>query len=318
MKPHRLAACAVGITLTLMPPLQAFAQHSPLLKPKPIPSDMRPHVRESQCGVYVGFYGPMDYRTADPLDRRVVEEYHFDMEMRTFLAGQVEGRNRAGTGPVGGGFQYTLNAFPNHPAALSLMEQLGRKFKSEEVPGSAIPIECWFVRAFKLVPDDPAVRVMYGIYLANRNRAAEAVYQLDKADEAVRDIRALQYHQALGYLAAKEYEKAQMAALRARRAGYPLDYVLRQVKDSGRWSSAVEEKFKAEVAVEVAAAAAEAASDAAASAAASGTAASGTAASTRPGATPAASAPASVGAGPAQSAPASAAPASAATPAGRS
>lgn len=185
--------------------------------------------------------------------------------MRTFLSGQVRGKNRAGTGEVAGGFQYTLNAFPNHPAALSLMEQLGRRLKSEE-PQGTLPLECWYVRAFKLVPDDPVVWVMYGVYLAHRGRVDEAIRQLDRATPAVQDSPALLHQLGLGYLAAKQYEKAQLAAMRAGSLGFQLTSLPQQLKSIGRWDNALEATFASDLRAKVQAAPAASANSAQASA----------------------------------------------------
>lgn len=245
----------------------AHAQRSPVLGPKPLPPHITPRVQESECGVYRGFYGPMDFRGADPHDRRLVEEFHLDMEMQTFLGGRLSGKDRSGTGPVVGGFVYTLNSFPNHPVALSLIEQLGRRVGSEEPQGTR-PLECWYVRAFKLVPDDPVVWLMYGVYLANRSRTDEALKQLDRAEPEVRNNGALLHQLGLGYLAAKQYSKTQIAAMRAQRLGFPLDSLQRQLRALGQWNDGLQISFTKEMDAEAAAVNAEAAAAAASAGAA--------------------------------------------------
>lgn len=256
---NRLCAVTAIVLAAAAAAWPAHAQRSPILGPKPLPATITPRVDESQCGPYRGFYGPMDFRGADPHDRRVVEEFHLDMELRTFLGGQVSGNNRAGTGAVAGGFDYTLNSFPNHPAALALMEQLGRRLGSEEPQGTR-PLECWYGRAFKLVPDDPVVWVMYGVYLAHRARTTEALPHLDRAANEV-TISAPMLHQLdMAHLTAKQYEKTQLAAMRAQSLGFKITPLQEQLKSLGRWNTAFETKFLNDMQAEAQSAAAEAAS----------------------------------------------------------
>jgi hypothetical protein len=214
----------------------AWAQRGPVAVPKPMPSDVSPQVNTGQCGSFGNHFGPLDFRTIDPQDRRVVEQYHFDMELRTFLSGQLVGKNRAGTSAVAGGFDYVLKAIPNHPAALLVMEQLGRKLKSENPQNIELPLECYYVRAFMIAPTDPVVRAMYGIYLAHRNRRDEAVHQLDAANRALRASGPMQHHIGTANLVLQRYEEAQLNALRAKRNGFAIDAVEKQIRSAGKWN----------------------------------------------------------------------------------
>lgn len=213
----------------------ALAQKSTILRPRPLPADIKPRVPPQQCGSYTGIYGPMDFRSIHPDDRRVVEAYHLDMEMGIFLSGRVEGVHKAGSGPIAGGFLYTVRAIPNHPVAMMLLEQLGRRLKSEQPQNIEWPLECMYVRAFVLVPDDPVVWAMYGIYLAHRNRASEAAYHLDRAEGPLRDTGALQYQIGLANLAIKRYEKAQVNAMLADERGFKTPGLRQELQALGKW-----------------------------------------------------------------------------------
>lgn len=223
------------LVATLLAVGSAHAQKSTLLRPRPLPADIKPQVQPQQCGTYTGIYGPMDFRSIHPDDRRVVEAYHLDMEMGIFLSGRVEGVHRAGSGPIAGGFLYTVRAIPNHPVAMMLLEQLGRRLKSERPQNLEWPLECMYVRAFMLVPDDPVVWAMYGIYLAHRNRAAEAEYHLDRAEGPLRSTGALQYQIGLANLAIKRYEKAQINAMVAEQRGFRTTGLREELQALGKW-----------------------------------------------------------------------------------
>ncbi|MBC7482384.1 MAG: hypothetical protein H7337_10920, partial [Rhizobacter sp.] len=223
--PFPIASVAIAIGAVLAAPMPVLAQRSPTLFKRPLPADITPRVQPFQCGDFTGHFGPIDYRSADPRDRQNVETNHFEMEFGTFLQGRVEGPNRAGTGAVSGGFQYTLKAFPNHPVALKVMEELGRRLKSEQPQGTMYPLECWYVRAFMTVPDDPIVRAMYGIYLSYRGRGPEALHNLEIADAGLRYSRTMQYLIADARIRSKNYEGGQLNGMRAARLGFPGDKI---------------------------------------------------------------------------------------------
>jgi hypothetical protein len=225
--------CLSGL---LLAPTSALAQKSQIKSPKPLPQDITPRVAENQCGGFTGHFGPLDFRSAHNEDRRVVESYHFDMEYATFMKGEVAGRNRAGTANVAGGFQYTLKAIPNHPTALYAMERLGMRLNSERPQDTEFPLECWYVRAFKIAPDDPMVRALYGIYLANRGRKEEALHNLKIADEELPSDANMQYNIGLTYFKLNQFEAAQLSGMRAARQGFKLDGLEHMLKKAGKWN----------------------------------------------------------------------------------
>jgi hypothetical protein len=233
------ASWAAALVLALQYPLPAFAQRSPIASVKPLPPDLTPRLDPRQCGHFRGHFGPMDFRTAHPHDRRVVEEFHFDMEIRTFLAGQLSGRNMAGTSEVVWGFLYTLRSFPNHPTALLALDQLGRRLRSESPQGIDFPVECWFMRAFMIAPDDPTVRALYGAYLAHRGRTEEAIMNLQIGEKSTRQSAAVQHQIGLAWVHLKQWERAQRVAMRLKKLGFQLDVVAREVEKAKRWDSSI-------------------------------------------------------------------------------
>src|SRR5215510_4048829 len=131
-----------------------------------------------ECGeLETGGYGPFDYRTATPYQKRLVEGAHFLPYIETLQRGK--------TGPVAGELDYTLRAFPNHPRALMAMMKLGIKTKSERPYGTSWPISCYFDRAIRFTPDDPAVHTVYGLYLTKKGERQEARRELEIAKEAI-------------------------------------------------------------------------------------------------------------------------------------
>lgn len=228
-------ALTLATTLSICAP--ALAQKSPIKTPSPLPLDVTPKVFEGSCGDFVGGYGPIDYRSAHPDDKRLVEKYHFDNEYAAFLRGNNTANTIGSSGlDVGAGFQYVLRVFPNHPSALYAMERLGKRLNTERPPGTQYPLECWYVRAFKITPDDPIVRAMYGIYLANRGRSAEALTHLDKVNDELEDDPNMEYNVGLTYFKLGKYEKAQICAMRAKRHGFRLDGLERMLQKADRWN----------------------------------------------------------------------------------
>lgn len=235
---------AFGVTagllsaVVLLAPGLASAQKSSRLSPKPLPADITPRVNEAQCGGVDGHFGPFDFRSADPGERRTVEKYHFDNEYAAFLRGKTTANTLGSSNlHVAAGFSYVLKSFPNHPTALFAMERLGRQLNSERPQGSDFPLECWYIRAFKMTPDDPVVRAMYGIYLANRGRSAEALSNLKIADSALPGDANMQYNIGLTHFKLGKYELAQLNAMRAAKAGFQLNGLERMLKKGNHWNS---------------------------------------------------------------------------------
>lgn len=206
------------------------------VKPRSVPIDVTPRVAMSECGLWTGFYGPIDYRSAAGPTRRRVESVHFDEYVPQYLAWA---NNKPFDRYIAANFGYTLRAFPNHPTALLLMEQIGRRLRTDAIPGSYYPLECWYVRGLQAVPSDPMVRAHYGIYLAFRGRDEEARRNLDIGDRGLCWSRTMQYEIGLANLKLDAFELAQKNAMRAERMGLALPYLKKQLTDAGRWDDSI-------------------------------------------------------------------------------
>jgi predicted Zn-dependent protease len=177
--------------LTLM---AALATSLPALASRPNIVDV------GACGNLHNHYGPFDYRTAHPDQKNIVEIAHFTPVIENL----AKGRNN----PFGDDLAYTLRVFPNHVRALSTLQRLVEREKTDEPKGARFPIECYFIRAITFVPDDHLVRMLYADFLFKRSRIEDARKQLDFAASTTRDNPLAQLNAARLYLDHKQYDKA--------------------------------------------------------------------------------------------------------------
>lgn len=116
---------------------------------------------ELQCGSLQNAYGPIDYRTAPPDKKQLVEGAHFTREVEQLVRGKTSSE-------PSGDLDYTLRVFPNHARALRSLMDYGRRKKTDRLAGTHWPVWCYFDRAIRFQPDDSQVRVLYGIYLQRK------------------------------------------------------------------------------------------------------------------------------------------------------
>lgn len=179
------------------------------------------------CGDLQGGYGPFDYRTATPQQKRLVEGTHF--------LPHTEALTRGETGSIGADIGYTLRAFPNHPRALNAMMNLATKQRRDPPSGSQYTLACWFDRAIRFSPDDPNVRTLFGIYLARSGKRAEAVEQLQFAEKLAGESANVQYNLGLVYFDLGDYDKSIEYAKKAYASGFPLPGLRDKLKKAGKW-----------------------------------------------------------------------------------
>ena len=181
------------------------------------------------CGDLRNAFGPFDYRTIPKQPRDLVEGAHFPLRVETLTAGR--------TSYLGGDIDYTLRAIPNHPRALLSMERLGVKLKTDFPPGARYPVECYFDRAIRFVPDDPMPHLVYAVYLKDHNRPKEAITQLDTAASLKGDGNNPEFFYNLGllYFDLGEKHKAQKYAHRAYNLGAQLQGLKKKMQAAGVW-----------------------------------------------------------------------------------
>lgn len=185
------------------------------------------------CGSLDNHFGPFDYinpahRSADNgFKLHIVEKHHFTQ--------QVESLTKGETTYVGGDIGYTLRVWPNHHRALLATVRLALKLKTERPKGMSLSVDCWFVRAKRMNPQDAMVYAIFSTYLAKRGRKAEALENATEAFALKPDDKNVNYNIAVAYLEVKEYAKALEHAKRAQELGHPMPGVKNRLVALGVW-----------------------------------------------------------------------------------
>jgi len=130
---------------------------------------------------------------------------------------------------------YTLRVFPNHPRALWSMTKLAMREKTEKPAHSQYSVHCWFDRAIRFRPEDPNVRMIYGVYLINKGKSREAVEHLEIAASYEKDNANLNYNIGLAYFDLKQYDQSLDFAHRAYSLGFPLPGLKNKLVRAGKW-----------------------------------------------------------------------------------
>lgn len=182
------------------------------------------------CGALENAYGPLDYRTATPAQRKLVEGAHFTP--------QVERLQRGKTGiHPGRDIDYTLRALPNNPRALQSMMRLAEREHTHKPRGSSWSIDCWFDRAIRFQADDGQVRLLYATYLARNGKNKEAVSQLHEASALLGENDGnAQYNLGLVYADMKDWDNALKHAHKAYSLGFDLPGLKRKLQAAGKWT----------------------------------------------------------------------------------
>lgn len=181
------------------------------------------------CGDLKNAYGPFDYRLRGELasNLQLVEGAHFAPEVEKLISGQ--------SGTIGADLDYILRAFPNHARALSSMARFALQSKSTKAGGLKWTFECYFDRAIRFQPDDPAPRSIYGAYLLRKGRTSDALEQLSEAVALAPDDPKANYNLGLGYFEKKDYEQAKLYAKKAYALGFPLQGLKTKLTNVKKW-----------------------------------------------------------------------------------
>jgi tetratricopeptide (TPR) repeat protein len=174
-----------------------------------------------------GQYGPFDYRTATPFQKKLVEGVHFTHEVEALRGGV--------TGTIGGEIGYTLRAFPNHPRALMAMVRLGQRDKTRKAVGAIYSVECFLERATVFRPDDVNVWLVRGIYFTLQRQYDSAIADFNSAIQVDPQNANAHYNLGLAYFETKQYEKATEEAKLAKSLGFPLDGLRTKLTAARQW-----------------------------------------------------------------------------------
>lgn len=180
-----------------------------------------------ECGSLEWNYGPYDYRTANPQQRKLVESAHFTPG--------AEQLREAPTGSLGADIKYTLSVFPNHPRALLAMERLVLKERRNPANGAKYTIECFYERALRFRPDDHIVRMFYVDFLIRRSKLDEARTHLDFVTKATREQPFTQFNAGMLYMDMKDYDKALEQAHRVLALGFERRELRERLVAAGKW-----------------------------------------------------------------------------------
>lgn len=179
------------------------------------------------CGKLENHYGPFDYRT-EKGRLPIVDGAHFTEE--------VEAGIRGATDELGGDLDYTLRAFPNHHRALATLSRVALRDKVVMIYKTKWPVECYFLRAQRLAPNDAVVYNLYGAYLSGKGKHEEALVQYKEAIRFDPDNAMFNYNIGLAYLKKNDFDKALYHAHKAYEQQYPLPGLKNQLIKAGKWN----------------------------------------------------------------------------------
>lgn len=153
---------------------------------------------------------------------------HFNADVEGLIRGQS-------TANLDDELDYVLINVPNHHRALYAMAQLHLRENKEKLPAETYSMPCWFERAIAFTPQDPAVRMIYGIYLHKKKNYRDAEQRYHEALELEPNLVEAHYNIALLYIDLNRYDEAVTHAKRAYELGYPLPGLRQKLVRMGRW-----------------------------------------------------------------------------------
>lgn len=180
------------------------------------------------CEPLVSQYGNNDYLdTNNKRDLKLVEDFHFNEKVR-----QLQGGARP-SGSLVGDLEYTLNWFPNHHMALDTLVRLAIREKNPTPLGAKKNIECRFVYAKNVNPEDgmvPFIEARYRYETGDFDKARKLLHLA--ANLASNDANVL-YNVGLLYFRMNDYESAVKNARSAYKLGFPLPGLRDMLKEAG-------------------------------------------------------------------------------------
>ena len=184
-----------------------------------------------QCGQLKNGYGPFDYTNSVHVRDKlpVVERVHFDSGIEHLTS------ERGITGSLSGDINYTLRAFPNHHRALYTVVKYHTDLEASKRKRLEYSADCYFLRAIEFKSDDPAVRLIYGIYLAKIGNSDAAIQQLNEAHRLAPGSAEIHYNLGLTLLSMGKVDAAARHAHDAYALGYPLPGLRRKLEAVGFW-----------------------------------------------------------------------------------
>lgn len=185
---------------------------------------------DEYCGELRNAYGPYDYRKGKSdfaENLALVEAGHFNSDVERGIKGQ--------SGLIGQDLDYALRAFPNHARALNTLQRVALRDRVLFLPGGRRPVECYFNRAIRFAPDDPAVYTLYGNYLSGLGRSKDALGMFGTAATLDPENPTINYNLGLLHFKNKNYTLANKYAQIAYASGFPLPGLKKMLTEAGQW-----------------------------------------------------------------------------------
>lgn len=185
------------------------------------------------CGDLLNAYGPFDYRKGHSEHKQqlqLVEAGHFNEDVEAGIKGLST--------YISGDLDYTLRAFPNHARALATVSRLALRDKAVVLARGTRPVECYFDRAERFAPDDPAVYALYGSYLYGRNKDDDRKKAIDKFLTALSfdpGNSSIHYNAGLALFTGGRVREANQHAQMAYALGFPLPGLKNMLIKAGAW-----------------------------------------------------------------------------------
>ena len=95
--------------------------------------------------------------------------------------------------------------------------------------------ECYFDRAFRYRPNDPTLRMLFGLYYHKSKHLEKALVQYQKAEAMDPESSEIQYNLGLVYFDLKDYQSSIRHAQKAYKLGYPLAGLRKKLMAAGKW-----------------------------------------------------------------------------------
>lgn len=181
------------------------------------------------CGELQNAFGPFDYR------KRAESANSFYLVEMAHFTPDVENGVKGNTGSVGSDLDYTLRAIPNHHRGLATLASLALREHTVQIAGMRYPVECWFLRALRLAPDDGAVYASYGSYLFSLGKTEKAAQLFKQGISYEPENPTLNYNMGLIAFKQHDYGQAKAYAQKAYAAGFPLPGLKNKLVEAKQW-----------------------------------------------------------------------------------
>jgi tetratricopeptide (TPR) repeat protein len=195
------------------------------------------HAQSSGCpDGNEGGFGPFDFSDAAVRAERypIVEINHFTIDVENLLHGK--------TSSIGSDIDYTIRAFPNHYRALDAMSRLAAREHTTRARGARCTPEGYFERAIRFKPNDPMVRMTYGIHFYRNKMFNKALEQLKLAESIDGSNANVQYNLGLIYFDQKKFDLAKASAIKAYAGNFPLEGLRNKLVKAKVWDGVVPAK----------------------------------------------------------------------------